>query len=65
MGNLIPRVATHAAFDLLWGLAMARADFGRFSGATARRNFGTVDQRLPAPVGCGIAMELRMANEKA
>jgi uncharacterized protein (TIGR03118 family) len=39
-GNLIARVGTHGALNSPWGLAMARSDFGQFSGDLLVGNFG-------------------------
>jgi uncharacterized protein (TIGR03118 family) len=45
-GKLIRRVATGGALNAPWGLAMAPADFGRFSNALLVANFG--DGRISA-----------------
>jgi uncharacterized protein (TIGR03118 family) len=39
-GNLIARVAQHGQLNAPWGLALAPADFGRFSGDLLVGNFG-------------------------
>jgi uncharacterized protein (TIGR03118 family) len=39
-GNLIARVARHGLLNAPWGLALAPADFGRFSGDLLVGNFG-------------------------
>jgi uncharacterized protein (TIGR03118 family) len=39
-GNLIARVARHGQLNAPWGLALAPADFGRFSGDLLVGNFG-------------------------
>jgi len=39
-GNLMERVATKAALDAPWGLALAPSDFGTFSGDLLVGNFG-------------------------
>jgi uncharacterized protein (TIGR03118 family) len=49
-GNLIRRVATHGNLNAPWGLALAPADFGRFSHRLLVGNFGdgTIDAFDPA-----------------
>ena len=39
-GNLIARIAQHGQLNAPWGLALAPADFGRFSGDLLVGNFG-------------------------
>jgi uncharacterized protein (TIGR03118 family) len=39
-GNLVARVAQHGQLNAPWGLALAPADFGRFSGDLLVGNFG-------------------------
>jgi uncharacterized protein (TIGR03118 family) len=39
-GTLLQRVAAHGTLDSPWGLAVAPAGFGRFSGALLVGNFG-------------------------
>jgi uncharacterized protein (TIGR03118 family) len=39
-GNFVARVASHGTLNSPWGLAMAPADFGRFSGCLLVGNFG-------------------------
>jgi uncharacterized protein (TIGR03118 family) len=39
-GNLVARVAQHGLLNAPWGLALAPADFGRFSGDLLVGNFG-------------------------
>jgi uncharacterized protein (TIGR03118 family) len=39
-GNLVARVAQHGPLNAPWGLALAPADFGRFSGDLLVGNFG-------------------------
>lgn len=39
-GNLVARVAQHGRLNAPWGLALAPADFGRFSGDLLVGNFG-------------------------
>ncbi len=39
-GNLVARVAEHGLLNAPWGLALAPADFGRFSGDLLVGNFG-------------------------
>jgi len=45
-GTILRRVATRGALNSPWGLAMAPASFGRFSGALLVGNFG--DGRINA-----------------
>src|SRR5438093_709273 len=45
-GNLLARVAQHGQLNAPWGLAMAPANFGRFSGDLLVGNFG--DGRINA-----------------
>ena len=45
-GNLIASVATHGQLNSPWGVALAPADFGRFSGCLLVGNFG--DGRINA-----------------
>lgn len=66
MGNLIARVATHGALNSPWGLAMAPADFGRFSGDLLVGNFG--NGKINAYSSSGGTWhrdgKLRKANDK-
>jgi uncharacterized protein (TIGR03118 family) len=49
-GNLIRRIATRGSLNAPWGLALAPADFGRFSNRLLVGNFGdgTIDAYDPA-----------------
>jgi uncharacterized protein (TIGR03118 family) len=58
-GNLIRRFARHGTLNAPWGLAMAPANFGRFSNALLVGNFG--DGRINAfdPVSGNLRGQLR------
>ena len=52
-GNLVARVAQHGQLNAPWGLALAPADFGRFSGDLLVGNFGDGEISAYAPESNG------------
>jgi len=61
-GKFVKRLVTRGALDSPWGLALAPADFGRFSGDLLVGNFGNGHINVYNPVTGRHLGELRRAN---
>ena len=64
-GNLLHRIASHGVLNAPWGLTLAPAGFGQFSGALLVGNFGDGKINAFDPVHGGYLGTLRGANGKA